>query len=148
MTENYRSARAIVDFSNRFVTRISQRMKTHPCVAVQNLIGTVQITRYQSENLVTPLVNQVIKTYHNERACVLTNTNDEAACIVGLLKKKGMNAKLIQSTDDFCRRKYDMNCRLGKKKVIVCKPPKSTILWLGRAGMRLKNPRLSCPNWS
>ena len=101
MTENYRSARVIVDFSNRFVMRISQRMKTHPCVAVRDLAGTVQITKYQSENLEIPLVNQVINTYHNERACVLTNTNDEAVRIVGSLKKKGLNAKLIQSTEGF-----------------------------------------------
>ena len=101
MTENYRSAKAIVDFSNQFAKRISRRMKTLPCVAVQNLSGIVQITEYQSPNLEIPLVNQVINTYRNERACVLTNTNDEAACIVGLLKKKGLNAKLIQSAEGF-----------------------------------------------
>ena len=101
MTENYRSAQAIVNFSNQFAHKISRRMKASPCVSMQNDSGIVQICQYQSENLEIPLVNTVVQTYNNERACVLTNTNDEAARVVGLLVKKGINAKLIQSVDGF-----------------------------------------------
>ena len=101
MTENYRSAQAIVNFSNQFAKKISRRMKAAPCVSMRNDSGIVQICQYQSENLEIPLVNNVVQTYKNERACVLTNTNDEAARIVGLLVKKNINAKLIQSVDGF-----------------------------------------------
>jgi len=101
MTENYRSSKTIVDFANHFVKRISHRMKSSPCISIKNNSGKVKITQYQSENLEIPLVNHVVGTYHKERACVLTNTNDEAARIVGLLIKKGVNAKLIQSADGF-----------------------------------------------
>ncbi len=101
MTENYRSAQAIVNFSNQFAQKISRRMKTAPCISMQNDSGIVQICQYQSENLEIPLVNNVVQTYNNERACVLTKTNDEAARIVGLLVKRGINAKLIQSVDGF-----------------------------------------------
>ncbi len=101
MTENYRSTYKIVEFSNKFVRRISHRMKSSPCVSMSLDNGTVLITKYESENLEIPIVNQVIATYKNERACVLTNTNDEAARIVGLLIKRGINAKLIQSADGF-----------------------------------------------
>jgi ATP-dependent DNA helicase, RecQ family len=101
MTENYRSAFKIVGFANQFVRRISHRMKSSPCISMNLEQGLVDITRYDSANLEIPLVNQVIATYKHERACVLTNTNDEAARIVGLLLKRGINAKLIQSTDGF-----------------------------------------------
>ena len=101
MTENYRSAYKIVGFANQFVKRISHRMKSSPCVSMSLEQGAVEITKYDSENLEIPLVNQVIATYKHERACVLTNTNDEAARIVGLLLKRGVNAKLIQSADGF-----------------------------------------------
>lgn len=101
MPENYRSQRSIVEFANLFAKRISYRLKTSPSVAVQREKGLVHITQYRSENLEIPLVNQLLKTYHNEHACILTNTNDEATRVVGLLKKNGINAKLIQSTEGF-----------------------------------------------
>ena len=101
MTENYRSQQSIVNFANQFAQRISHRMKVSPCVSVQKEKGEVQIIQYQSKNLEIPLVNHLAATYRNERACVLTNTNDEAACIVGLLNKRGIKAKLIQSAEGF-----------------------------------------------
>ena len=57
--------------------------------------------RYQSQNLEIPLVRHLLSTYSNERACVLTNTNEEAARIAGLLTHNGVNARLIQSADGF-----------------------------------------------
>lgn len=101
MTENYRSAKQIVSFANEFAKRIRHRMKISPCVAVTKEMGTVQITQYESEHLEIPLVKNVLATYRNERACVLTNKNEEAAQIVGLLTKHGIRAKLIQSTEGF-----------------------------------------------
>ncbi len=101
MTENYRSQKALVAFSNQFIQRSWHRMKTLPNVAVQKEAGRVQITQYQSENLEIPLVNQLCATYHQEHACVLTNTNEEAARVTGLLIRNGINARLIQSVDGF-----------------------------------------------
>lgn len=101
MTENYRSDHAIVDVSNQFVKKIAHRMKSSPCVSVNKEVGMVSIIQYKSENMELPLVKQVKETYHNERACILTNTNDEAARLVGLLLKQGINAKLIQSANGF-----------------------------------------------
>lgn len=101
MTENYRSAQQIVSLANVFAKRIRHRMKNSPCVAVTKETGTVQITQYESEHLEIPLVKNVLATYRNERTCVLTNKNEEAARIVGLLTKQGIRAKLIQSTEGF-----------------------------------------------
>ena len=101
MTENYRSTQSIISFSNQFAQRIKHRMKVSPCVAMRKDNGTVQIFQYQSDNLEIPLVNQLLKTYQNEHACVLTNTNEEASRVVGLLTRQGINAKLIQSAEGF-----------------------------------------------
>ncbi len=101
MAENYRSTKPVVEFANWFAQRITQRMKTQPSVAIQGDSGCVQIRHYASENIEMPLVEHLLATYSNERACVLTNTNDEAARIVGLLQKQGVKAKLIQSMDGF-----------------------------------------------
>jgi ATP-dependent DNA helicase RecQ len=101
MTENYRSQQAIVAFSNQFIQRSRHRMKTLPNIAVQKEAGRVQVTQYQSENLEIPLVNHLFATYHHEQACVLTNTNEEAARVTGLLIRHGINARLIQSVDGF-----------------------------------------------
>ena len=101
MTENYRSAKQIVSFANEFAKRIHHRMKTLSCVAITKETGAVQIIQYESEHLEIPLVKHVLATYHNERACVLTNKNEEAARVVGLLMKQGIRAKLIQSTEGF-----------------------------------------------
>ena len=101
MIENYRSRQQIVSFANGFAQAIRHRLKVSPCVAVSKDPGMVQITQYESEHLEIPLVNNVLATYSNERACVLTNKNEEAARIVGLLTKKGIRAKLIQSSEGF-----------------------------------------------
>ena len=42
-------------------------------------------------------MKNVIKSHGTEKACVLTQTNDDAMQILGLLERKGVHAKLIQS---------------------------------------------------
>lgn len=101
LCENYRSLPAIVAFANNFAHRISNRMKTAECTSVYEDGGSVIITQHNSVNIEIPLVEQLVSEYHGERACVLTNTNDEAAQIVGMLTQRGIRAKLIQSADDF-----------------------------------------------
>ena len=100
MTENYRSAGAIVALSNEFAKTITRRIKSTPIEAVANETGEVVITHHQCGNMSEPLVNELIKT-RSGKTCVLTNTNDEALQIVGMLNDKGVRAKLIQSVDRF-----------------------------------------------
>jgi ATP-dependent DNA helicase RecQ len=101
MTENYRSCTNIVALSNAFATGISDRMKSAPGEAVRQENGIVQIIQHTGTNLEEPVVNQLIATYHQGSACVLTNTNDEALRVMSLLIKRGIRAKLIQSNDGF-----------------------------------------------
>ena len=101
MTENYRSGRKIVSLANAFADTIDERMKDENAYAVRESEGIVQITNHVSENLEEPIVNQIIERQHQGSVCVLTAKNDEALRVLGLLNKRNIPAKLIQSTDGF-----------------------------------------------
>ena len=97
MTENYRSSKAIVTLANTFVTQLHGRMKSDPGIAVREDMGTVVITHHGCRNFVEGLINQIAMAHGSDKACVLTQTNDEAMQVLGLLEKRGIHAKLIQS---------------------------------------------------
>ncbi len=101
LIENYRSKNNLVEFTNGFVKKISHRLKETPIVAKQADNGNVKLVHYQSGNLISPLVQDILLTGLAGTTCVLTKTNDEALQITGLLLKNGMHAKLIQSNDGF-----------------------------------------------
>lgn len=101
MNENYRSKANIVALSNAFISSVQNRMKSSPVQSVREENGVVQIIHHTSEHLAEAVVNHVASTYSSGKACVLTSTNDEAFQVAGLLRKKGIRAKLIQSIDGF-----------------------------------------------
>lgn len=101
MTENYRSKTNVIALANAFAESITDRMKTAPIEAVTEEAGVVRITHHTCANMEEAVVNELLATYKNGKACVLTNTNDEALRILGLLLKHGKRAKLIQSLDGF-----------------------------------------------
>lgn len=101
LIDNYRSRKNIVSLANEFAKTLKNRMKTTPIHAKNGENGTVRIIRHKSENLVEPVVNNVIETYLDGRACVLTSTNDEALQVCSMLNKRGIRARLIQSLGDF-----------------------------------------------
>lgn len=101
MTENYRSKSMIVDFANYFVATLSARMKESLGQAIHSNAGIVHLTHYSSTNLEEPIVAQILKRNVKGSVCVLTNTNNEALRVVGLLTKNNRRAKLIQSIDGF-----------------------------------------------
>lgn len=101
MTENYRSSSEIVSISNKFTSSIKNRMKETPCESVNKNNGLVKITHHISDNMEEAIVNNFINNYKEGKTCFLTNTNEEALKILGVLNKKGKRAKLIQSIDGF-----------------------------------------------
>ena len=102
LIENYRSKNNLVLFSNEFVRCIQGRLKKEPIVAVQRDNGKIKITYYNNtNNLIVPLVEEVYGTGLMGTTCVLTKKNEDAAQIAGLLLRKGLRAKLIQSNDQF-----------------------------------------------
>ena len=101
LLENYRSCTRIVELANKFAETITVRMKENPIIPMREEKGIIKITRHTSNNLELPIVRTLMDTYKNGTACVLTNKNEEAERIVGLLIKYGIKAKLIQSNDGF-----------------------------------------------
>ena len=91
----------VVALANAFAETITNRMKIAPGEPVTEETGVVKITRHTSANMEEAVVQNLVATYTGGRACVLTNTNDEALRIMGLLLKYGKRAKLIQSLDGF-----------------------------------------------
>ncbi len=98
---NFRSKNNLVEFTNQFVKRIRHRLKETPIIAKDNENGNIKLVRYQSGNLIVPLVNDILDTGLSGNTCVLTKTNDEALQITGLLLNNRMKAKLIQTNDGF-----------------------------------------------
>jgi ATP-dependent DNA helicase RecQ len=101
LIENYRSKSNIVHFANQWANLITERLKVTPGIARQQQDGVISITEYRSANLILPLVESVRQADLKGSACILTQTNEEAIQIAGLLRNTGINAKLIQSNDDF-----------------------------------------------
>ena len=101
MVENYRSKNNLVEFTNQFVKTIRYRLKDTPIIAKQTDDGRIRLVHYRSNNLISPLVNDILATGLSGTSCVLTKTNEEALQITGLLLKNGMQAKLIQTNDGF-----------------------------------------------
>ncbi len=101
LTENYRSKENIVMYANQWATTISNRLKYEPGIAIQQTNGKISVVEYKSTNLIVPLVNEITRSELSGSTCILTKTNEEAAQITGLLIKKGLQAKLIQSNDGF-----------------------------------------------
>ena len=99
LLQNYRSTANIVAVSNQLAMKLKNRFKKDPVEAVRHEPGQVRLIRYGKPNLIWPLVESVVKTDLRGTTAVLTRTNDEALLIVGLLKRKGYPARLIQSTE-------------------------------------------------
>jgi len=101
LIENYRSKSNLVAFTNQFVQSIYHRLKTTPIIAKDNSLGKINIVKYQTDNLITPIVKSITSNGLSGSTCVLCQTNDEALQITGLLSSKGYVAKLIQTNDSF-----------------------------------------------
>ena len=101
LVENYRSKKNLVDFTNKFVIKLKNRLKVNPVIPVQKENGNIKIVKHKSRQLVTPVVNDIMQSNLSGSTAVLTQTNEEALQVAGLLTKKGYPAKLIQTNDGF-----------------------------------------------
>ncbi len=101
LIENYRSKSNLVHFSNQYLHQLTNRLKSSTIIPVQSDNGIIKLTRYQSSALIEPLVDSICQTNLSGSTCVLSKTNNEALQIAGLLVKKGVQTKFIQSNDSF-----------------------------------------------
>lgn len=98
---NYRAKSNLVDFTNKFVATIRNRMKTIPIQSKTNELGHIRVVKHLGKNLINPVVSHIIKSGLSGKSCVLARTNTEANYIAGLLNKKGVKAQLIQDNSNF-----------------------------------------------
>lgn len=61
--------------------------------------GWVEVIRHHSTYMYQPLVENLLQHKDKGTSCVLTQTNEEAVILIALLRKHGINSKLIQSMD-------------------------------------------------
>lgn len=101
LVENYRSYKNLVEFTNQFVQQIKNRFKTTSIVPVSTRNGSIKIVQYEGAHFAVPVVADVLGTGLSGTTGILTKTNEEALQITGMLLKKGIPAKLIQSNDGF-----------------------------------------------
>ena len=101
MTDNFRSSRHVVDFANAFTRYLGRRLKSTPIHAVRQEEGYVEVTRHLSNVMYQPLVDNLVKCQGRGSVGVLTQTNEEAVILVALLRRHGVNSKLVQSLDGF-----------------------------------------------
>ena len=101
MTENYRCAKHIVSYANAFVKGIQGRMKSSPIISMSDEEGMVSVVHHVSTCMYEPLVRNLLQHRGKGSMCVLTQTNEEAVILVALLRKHGLQSKLIQSMDGF-----------------------------------------------
>ena len=91
MTDNYRSAHAIVNCANRFVGRIPDRMKH---TAIQSATGTEgKVITLKS------LIDAEIKV--EGTTAILTRTNEETLQVAYELERRGQYATVVQSMGGF-----------------------------------------------
>lgn len=119
LIENYRSDRNIVEYTNQFVAVIKERMKTKPIISMKDDDGKVEIVKYQPNSLGYALNNhclessvcgQLFKNYHGGSCAVLTQTNEQALYVLGILTQHGYKARFIQSNDEFqLRHLYELH---------------------------------------
>lgn len=101
LIENFRSAPELVELTNQFVVNLKNRLKTTQIKAANKLKGQIKIVNYRSNSLIQPITEDIFNTPLSGSTALLTYENDDAATATALLCKMGVNAKLIQSNDDF-----------------------------------------------
>lgn len=101
MTENYRSSHRVVDFANVLVNGISGRMKKDHIISKSHNEGAVFLRHHISDTMYQPLVDDLLNHRREGSTCILTQTNEEAVILVALLRKHGLNSKLVQNMDGF-----------------------------------------------
>ena len=100
LTDNYRSDQAIVDYANRFVQQLPNRMKQTPIVAVSQESGKVETVTNSKLNTFNYSKLSTLNSQLGSTA-ILTVTNEQTLQVAHLLRQQGLHVRLIQATDGF-----------------------------------------------
>lgn len=99
LSTNFRSRRNLVDFSNKVVKLIKNRLKQKPIHAHKQELGYMKITKYEEGKFLMPFVKDLLNSRLNGTTAILTLRNEEALQITGILNHLGKKAELIQTNE-------------------------------------------------
>jgi ATP-dependent DNA helicase RecQ len=102
LLENYRSNQNLVHFSNQFLKRLPNRLKTQDVVSVRQENGIIKLFLYPNTTyLASPVKNQIITEGLKGSTAILTFKNEDALNINTLLLKDGIQSRILQSNTGF-----------------------------------------------
>jgi ATP-dependent DNA helicase RecQ len=102
LPKNYRSFPEIVDFNNRVLAYLNNRLKTQRLIAGKSRSGgSVHITKYDGKHIEQPAVDYITNFKLSGTKAILTRTNMEALLISSLLNKAGVATRLIAGFEGF-----------------------------------------------
>ncbi|MBL7846240.1 MAG: RecQ family ATP-dependent DNA helicase [Cyclobacteriaceae bacterium] len=121
---NYRSKRNIVQFTNQWVLRINDRLKTRPIEARYTDYGKLRIFRHEVGSMIVPLVDDIEQSELVGTTCVIARTNAETLEIWGLLLHRGIPARLIQSYNwlrlyDLVEVRFFLSCLGDEQRSVI-----------------------------
>lgn len=100
LTKNFRSKNNIVNFSNKLISFNKNRMKLNEIKSYTSKNGQINITYYKNNNLISPLVKELIKNKPKNNTAIITRTNEEALLVSGLLNQSKIKNRLIQNKNN------------------------------------------------
>ncbi len=107
LVTNYRSKKNLIEYTNKFVKRLEQRVKKNQIEPYQNDEGLIEVTKYiNTDDLVMPITSDVLSKNLEGSIAILTRENIQALNIYTQLTKNGINAKLLQAEVNY--RLYDL----------------------------------------
>lgn len=101
LVTNYRANDNLVKFTNQLAKRIKRTVNKKPIIAHKPSIGLIEVTQYQSEDLTIPIVEDVISKNPQGSTAILTRENIQAINIYTQLRKRGINAILLQADIEY-----------------------------------------------
>ena len=100
LLENYRSDWKMIDFANLFIAVAFKSHEKSACSCCPKEESTVKLFSTQSQNLEVAVVVDMLES-RKGTTCILTGTNQQALCVMGILMQKNVPAKLIQNNNGF-----------------------------------------------
>lgn len=104
LTTNYRAKKNLLELSNNFLkTHLSNQRIKHgiDLYASRKENGCIEISKYVSQDIILPLIEDVKKKQLEGSTTILTQYNEEAILIMSMLKQEGIPAQLILEQSGF-----------------------------------------------
>lgn len=102
LPKNYRSYPAIVDFNNKVLVYLKDRLKSQKLIPGQNKgIGSVDIIKYEGKYMEKPIAQYVKDFNLSGTKAILTRTNMEALLTSTLLNELGVSTRLLAGFEGF-----------------------------------------------